>query len=120
MRFVNVVISNNSRELDRLFCYSVPEEFYVQAGMRVLVPFGGGNKTVEAVVMEVTDVCDVKKIKNIIKVIDAKPLCTPKQLELALWIRENYLCTYNQAVRCVIPSGLRVNPSPGDLPDPGI
>lgn len=108
MRFVNVVISNNSKELDRQFCYSVPDDIYVEAGMRVLVPFGGGNKTVEAVVLEVATVADVLKTKSIIKVIDKKPLCTKQQLELALWIRENYLCTYNQAVRCVIPSGIRV------------
>lgn len=108
MYFAQVVIKNNSKELDKLFCYSVPDEIYVEAGMRVLVPFGGGNKTVEAVVLETLPCAPIEKTKNIIKVIDNRPLCTKKQLDLALWIKENYLCTYNQAVSLVIPSGIRV------------
>ena len=108
MRFVNVVISNNSRELDRLFCYGVPDGVYLEAGMRVLVPFGGGNRTTEAVAVEMTDAPKADNIKNIIKVIDKKPLCTKKTIDLAFWMRKHYLCTYNQAIRCVIPSGIRV------------
>ena len=67
MYFAQVVIKNNSRELDRLFCYSVPDEIYVEAGMRVLVPFGGGNKTVEAVVIETLPRAEIEKTKSIIK-----------------------------------------------------
>lgn len=108
MRFVNVVISNNSRELDRLFCYGVPDGTDICEGMRVLVPFGGGNRTCEAVAVELTDVCKTEKTKNIIKVIDKTPLCTKKLLNLAVWLKKRYLCTYNQALHCVIPSGIRV------------
>ena len=106
MRFVDVVISNNSKELDRLFCYALDENFGAQLGSRVLVPFGNGNKTVEAVIVGFTENCPHINVKNITKVLDEKPLCNQKQIELAMWIKHKYLCTYNQAIRLVIPSGI--------------
>ncbi|MBQ4543044.1 MAG: primosomal protein N' [Clostridia bacterium] len=106
MRFVNVVISNNSKELDKLFCYALDENSGAQSGSRVLVPFGNGNKTVEAVIVEFIENCPYENVKNVIKVLDEKPLCTEKQIALAIWIRKKYLCTYNQAIRLVIPSGI--------------
>ncbi|MBO7208356.1 MAG: primosomal protein N' [Clostridia bacterium] len=111
MRFVNVIISNNSKELDRLFCYALDEKLGAQSGSRVLVPFGNGNKTVEAIIVEFLEDCPYSNVKNIIKVLDEKPLCTQKHIELAMWIRKKYLCTYNQAIRLVVPSGIVVKSS---------
>ena len=70
MRIADVVIANNSRELNKKFSYLVPDEFEVMAGARVVVPFGRGNKTVEGIVTGFTDKSNFTKLKNITRVID--------------------------------------------------
>ena len=108
MRIADVVIANNSRELNKKFSYLVPDEFEVMAGARVVVPFGRGNKTVEGIVTGFTDKSNFTKLKNITRVIDEKPLCTPKLLELAEYIRKTSVCTYYQALRLVVASGTKI------------
>ena len=108
MRIAQVVIANNSRELNKKFSYLVPDDMDVIAGARVVVPFGRGNKTVEGIVTGFTDKSNFTKLKNITKVIDEKPLCTPKLLELAEYIKNNSVCTYYQALRLVVASGTKI------------
>lgn len=108
MRIAEVVIANNSRELNKKFSYIVPDEMQVLAGARVVVPFGRGNKTVEGIVTGFADKSNFTKLKNITKVIDEKPLCTPKLLELAEYIQKTSVCTYYQALRLVVASGTKI------------
>ena len=108
MRIAEVVIANNSRELNKKFSYLVPDDINVLPGARVVVPFGRGNKTVEGIVTGFTDKTDFTKLKEIAKVIDEKPLCTPKLLELAEYIQKTSVCTYYQALRLVVASGTKI------------
>jgi len=108
LRIAEVVIAENSRELDKKFCYIVPDEMKVLAGARVVVPFGRGNKTVEGIVTGFVNESNFTKLKEIIKVIDENPLCTQKLLELAEYIKESSICTYYQALRLVVASGSKV------------
>ncbi len=108
MRIAEVVIANNSRELNKKFSYLVPDEMQVSQGARVVVPFGRGNKTVEGIVTGFTDKSSFTKLKEIKKVIDDEPLCTPKLLELAEYIRKTSICTYYQALKLVVASGTNI------------
>ncbi len=108
MRIAQVVIANNSRELNKKFSYFVPDEMTVLEGARVVVPFGRGNKTVEGIVTGFTDKSSFTKLKEITRVIDENPLCTPKLLELAEYIQKTSLCTYYQALRLVVASGTKL------------
>ena len=108
MRIAEVVIANNSRELNKKFSYLVPDDINVLPGARVVVPFGRGNKTVEGIVTGFTDKSDFTKLKEIARVIDEKPLCTPKLLELAEYIQKTSVCTYYQALRLVVASGTKI------------
>ncbi len=108
MRIAQVVIANNTRELNKKFSYIVPDGTEVMEGARVVVPFGRGNKAVEGIVTGFTDKSAFTNLKEITKVIDEKPLCTPKLLELAEYIRKTGVCTYYQALRLVIASGTKI------------
>lgn len=108
MRIAEVVIANNSRELNKKFSYIVPEGMNALEGARVVVPFGRGNKTVEGIITGFTDKSNYTKLKEITRLIDEKPLCTPKLLELAEFIQRTSLCTYYQALRLVVASGSKV------------
>ncbi len=101
MKIAEVVIANNSRELDKKFSYLVPDGMDVLAGARVVVPFGRSNKSVEGIVTGFTDNTSFTKLKQISRLIDEKPLCTPKLLELANHLHESSVCTYYQALRLV-------------------
>ena len=108
MRIAEVVIANNSRELNKKFSYIVPDEMCVLPGARVVVPFGRGNKTVEGIVTGFADKSNYTKLKAITRLIDEKPLCTLKLLDLADYIQRTSVCTYYQALRLVVASGSKI------------
>lgn len=103
-----VVIANNSKELDKKFSYLVPDGLNVSAGARVVVPFGRGNKTLEGIVTGFTDKSNFTGLKQITSVIDQTPLCTPALLDLAEYIRRVSVCTLYQALRLVVASGSKI------------
>ena len=108
MKIAKVVVNNNSRALDKTFDYIVPDGMNVDNGSRVLVPFGGGNRTVSGVVISFSDSSDFDNLKPVKSSLDEMPLCTKALLNVALWMREKYICTYNQAIKAVMPSGADV------------
>lgn len=105
-----VVISGATREYDRLYHYLVPEEFEktILPGMRVIVPFGRGDRTKEGYVFEFTEGSKSRQLKEIKKVIDDKPVLTRQLINLAIWMKQRYFCTYGAAVRCMLPAGIGI------------
>ncbi|OQB13345.1 MAG: Primosomal protein N' [Firmicutes bacterium ADurb.Bin193] len=103
-----IVIASNSRATDRIFHYLVPDGMDITVGIRVLVPFGMGNKTTEGIVVALSDKSEHKNLKKIVSVIDDRPLFSESMARLADWIREKYLCTRYQALKTVMPSGTGV------------
>ncbi len=106
--FVSVVIQNSSREYDRFYDYRVPQnlEPYIQPGIRVLVPFGRGEGIREGFVMEVKDESSIKGLKSVCQVIDETPVLKPELIQLSHLMKKRYICTYDLAIRCMIPAGL--------------
>ncbi len=104
---VQVAVENTVYHFDRLFTYSVPEPLRELAcpGIRVLVPFGSGNRERVGVVFslggELTD-----GIKSVSSFLDKAPVLTPKMLELAVWMKDRYYCTLFEAIKLMIPIGL--------------
>ncbi len=105
-----VVINGTTREFDRQYHYLVPQGLSdgLQAGMRVIVPFGGGNISMEGFVIGFADSSEYKNLKNIKKIIDAKPVVTPALIELAMWMKQRYICTWAAALKCMLPAGIGV------------
>ncbi|MDY2926421.1 MAG: hypothetical protein SOT06_05085, partial [Eubacteriales bacterium] len=54
--FARVIVDISNTNVDRLFTYSIPDDMQIVSGQRVLVPFGRGNKPIEGIVIELTDV----------------------------------------------------------------
>ena len=93
--------------IDKPYTYGIPEGMKVETGMRVLVPFGRGNRRTEGVVLSLDDsLVPVPRLKYIEQVLDREPLLDEKGLRLAAFIRERYFCTFFDAVKAILPAGV--------------
>ncbi len=96
--------------IDKPYDYQVPAAFatVLQAGMRVLVPFGAGNRRTEGLVLAVSEQGPEKpvRLKSVAAVLDDTPVLDEGAQKLALWMREQYFCTVYEAARAMLPTGL--------------
>ena len=94
---------------DFLYDYAVPDDLIdlISAGKRVVVPFGKGNKRQIAMVFSLEEKeFDRQKTKPISSVLQDGIVLSDEMLYLAAWLKENTFCTYFDAIRTILPSGL--------------
>jgi primosomal protein N' (replication factor Y) len=106
---VYVALRSATLAFDRPFTYYVPKEQMpevVLPGMRVLVPFGRGNKSTQGIILKTEESDRRDNIKPVLSFLDAEPVISPENLRLALWMRDKYYCTCYDAVRCFLPPGI--------------
>lgn len=106
-RVISVVIGNALREFDKEYHYIIPDRIKesVEPGMRVMVPFGKTNRAREAYVLKFVYNVETSCLKEIKKVIDDGPVLNKGMLELAVWMKDRYICTYSDAIKCMLPAG---------------
>ncbi len=74
--------------------------------MRVLVPFGKGNRSSEGLVLSLEQAEETHRLKEIQTLLDRRPVLTPEGIQLALWMRERFFCTVYAAALTMLPTGL--------------
>jgi primosomal protein N' (replication factor Y) len=107
-KYAEVIIDNKSSNTDRPYTYIIEPHMVddVQVGMRVLVPFGRGNKVIKGLVIDICDYAERDyQLKSIIDVIDGKPLVSKEMIQLSLWMAKQYMCSYLDALKTVLPPG---------------
>ena len=103
-----VIVDITHSNVDRIFEYRVPDGMNVRAGGRVLVPFGGGNRTTEGFVVGLRETAVFSgALKPIIRPLEDYTALTEEQLELAAWMREKYGCLLIDALCQMIPAQMR-------------
>ena len=77
----------------------------IELGMSVDIPFGAGNRQITGYVVGLGDKAayPVEKIKYITGITEGKVTAVSRMLKLAAWLKHNYGCTMNQAIKTVIP-----------------
>lgn len=106
MEVAKVIIDQNSHHTDRPFDYKIPQELRdeIHLGSRVQVTFGKGHKKMEGYILGIRD---IKKpgytIKNIQGVVQNVPPLSERQIEMILWMKKTYLCTYMEGISAVAP-----------------
>ena len=78
----------------------------VVPGLRVLIPFGRGNRTREGVVLSVSEKDTELDLKPVAALLEEEPVITDEQIRLAVWMRERFFCTAYEAFRAILPAGL--------------
>ncbi|MFO3718240.1 primosomal protein N' [Anaerococcus sp. ENR1011] len=106
MIYAKVIIDSKSRFLNRAFTYHIPEKFNnkIDIAMRVLVPFGKGNKTSVAFVYEIIDIVDAAyEIKDILDIIDDRRLISEELMNLAFFMSKTYMSPIQASLKQVMP-----------------
>ncbi len=100
-----IAVAAATYAIDKPYSYYIPEEMVLVPGMRVLVPFGRGNRRSEGVVLAVEPGSN-QGLKAVECALDASPLLDDTMLRLAAFLRERYFCTFFDGVRAMLPAGL--------------
>ena len=77
VKYALVAVEKASAAFDSLFTYEIPQELYIQPGMRVIVPFGRGDKHRIGVVFDITEEKPSGRIKSISAAADSPFPCFP-------------------------------------------
>lgn len=95
--------------MDTSFTYSVGET-PVEAGTRVVVPFGARTLTGVVVGADARP-ADPLKVKQVSQILDDEPSLSDDLLELTRWVSEYYMCSWGEAARAALPPGIDVSSS---------
>lgn len=107
-KVAKVAISRASYGFDNEYSYSVPEHLRkdVDVGIRVVVPFGKGNKKSIGLVTRTYEEAEYNAaLKPIISLVDRESLITPEMIKIIFWLKENTFCTFFDAYKTAVPSG---------------
>ncbi len=94
----------------RTYTYSVPESAaeWIQAGVRVEVPFGR-NRLYSGLVERIHHDTPDYPVKAVIAVLDEVMIVTPLQMRLWDWIADYYCCTLGEVMTAALPGYLRLS-----------
>lgn len=103
-KYVEII---TSLPIDRTFQYAVTgrESYAPEVGKRVHISFGNTKRI--GYIVKLEDSPQVEGPKPLTDIIDAEPLFTPEMIELARWVKDNYFCSWGEALEAMIPSALK-------------
>lgn len=99
-----IAVSAATFAIDKPYSYWIPEGMGLVPGVRVMVPFGRGNRRCEGVVLSVEE-GSPEGLKAVERPLDAEPLLDMTMLRLAGFMRDRYFCTLYDAIRAMLPGG---------------
>lgn len=103
-----IAVSRAIYAIDRPYDYLIPEELRetLRPGMRVIVPFGSGNRSCDGLILSIGSSQEDKPLKSVLAQLDEQPILDEEGIRLALWMRERCFCTVYDAVKIMLPTGL--------------
>ena len=81
------------------------EQYAPEVGKRVRISFGYTKRIGYIVKMESAP--QVENPKPLIDIIDEEPIFTSEMIDLARWIKDNYFCSWGEALEAMIPGPLK-------------
>src|SRR3990172_4726401 len=100
MPYAEVAV-NAAAPLRQTFTYRIPEHLRVESGHAVYAPFG--TRTLQGIVMEVTDQPAFAEARDIEGLIDQRPMLSPAHIDLARWLSDHYLAPLFDCVSLMLP-----------------
>ncbi|UCG23488.1 MAG: primosomal protein N' [Chloroflexota bacterium] len=97
---------NVEAPLEGTFHYEVPRDLAESLAVGHLVEVEFGRRLAQGIILAFDDSAPVEETKPVIALIDAEPVVRPWQIELALWLSQQYLAPLNACLRLMLPPGL--------------
>lgn len=107
MHIAKIVVAAAVYAIDKPYDYLIPEPLVGSCvpGVRVVVPFGKGNRRTEGLVLAVAQ-GETDNLKPVESVLDDEPVLDETMLRLGAFMRERYFCTFFDGIRAMLPAGL--------------
>ena len=108
-KIAKIAVSRAVYTIDKPYDYLIPREMEntLRPGMRVLVPFGAGNRGSDGLVLSIEEEqCRGPSLKSIEACLDQTPVLNAGAIQLAMWMRERCFCTLYDCVKAMLPAGL--------------
>jgi primosomal protein N' (replication factor Y) len=92
--------------VEQSFTYDVPDSLQgkLAAGSLVIVPFG--PRRLYGIVVELGDTSPVPETRSVESLVDAQPVVTSTQLELAHWMSREYIAPIWRCLMLMLPPGM--------------
>lgn len=105
--FASVIIDQDTKALNKVFNYLIPDGMKIEKGFRVIVPFG--QRLVQGFVVEVNEKIDfdLSKIKQISSTLDDEPIIKSEMLELMKFMCNKFHLRLTSVLRLFVPSEIR-------------
>ena len=105
--FIDVLVEIKAKAIDQTFTYNVPSnlEKDIEIGKRVLVPFS--HQKLEGFILKKHNDKPEYNVKDIIEIIDEKPVLNKELLLLGKYIKEKTLCNLITAYESMLPTALK-------------
>lgn len=102
-----VIVDINSKRVDKLFDYYIPEHLKsdIVPGQRVVVPFG--PRKIQGYVITVTDNAEYDKLKPVIAIQDFIPELTPELIELSEWMSYSHVSKRIAVLDAMLPNAVK-------------
>ncbi len=108
--FVGVHILNAPYQIDKEYDYIIPSEMKgkIEVGSVVIVPFGGGNRNVSAIVSSLKESSSFKTLKPVIGLPPGNISIGSELYGICSFMKERCFCSIGEATKTVLPSGFSV------------
>ena len=90
---------------ERTFSYSVPDNWLVEIGQLVWLPFGG--RIIQGIIINLSDTSQSDYTLPIASVVEPSPLISPLHISLGLWISRYYFSSPFEAISLFLPPGFK-------------
>lgn len=104
--YADVLVEVITKQTEKTFTYKIPDNLKAEVGMRVVVPFGRRN--IQGFIVRVFN--DGKfdyEIKDIVSLVDDRPVINAEMLELGKYISKKTLSPITLAYQTMLPSALK-------------
>ncbi|MEG2419928.1 MAG: primosomal protein N' [Oscillospiraceae bacterium] len=103
-----VALAAATYAIDRPYDYALAAELAECAlpGMRVIVPFGAGNRRSDGIILALSKESKHPKLKSVLTLLDETPVLDAHGISLALWLSRRCFCTVYDCVKTMLPAGL--------------
>ncbi len=101
MKYAKILFPQKVGQNEDILTYSIPEHLPCHKGQAVLAPIR--NRAKSGLILEICEKKPDFKTRDILEILEEKPLLNDQQLILLSWISSHYFCPLHKALKLFLP-----------------